>query len=89
MRLDLTKPRAAWEGAQSCTVKLLLREGAQVDLKDNAGRTPLSYAAGRGHKAIVNLLLKEGAVVNLVDGLGQSPLSYAVRRGTRPWSSSC
>ena len=29
-------------------VNLLLEKGAELDSKDNGGRTPLSYAAGSG-----------------------------------------
>jgi ankyrin repeat protein len=41
-------------------VKLLLEEGAE--LKSNStkyGRTPLLWAPGFGHKAVVNLLLEK------------------------------
>jgi ankyrin repeat protein len=41
-------------------VKLLLEKGAAVDPKDNCGRTPLWWAAGSGHEAVVKLL--KGAV---------------------------
>jgi ankyrin repeat protein len=38
-------------------VKLLLKTGKiKVDSKDNSSRTPLSWAAGRGHEAVVKLL---------------------------------
>jgi ankyrin repeat protein len=36
---------------------LLLKRGADVESEYEASRTPLSYAAERGHKAVVELLL--------------------------------
>jgi ankyrin repeat protein len=42
-------------------VKLLLEKGAELELKDNYGRTPLSLAAETGHEAVVRLLLEYGA----------------------------
>ncbi|KAJ6077690.1 ankyrin repeats (3 copies) domain-containing protein [Penicillium canescens] len=37
-------------------VKLLLASGAEVDLIDNDGRTPLSRAVANDYKAVVKLL---------------------------------
>ena len=42
-------------------VKLLLEKGAELETKDNDGRTPLSWAAEKGHEAVVKLLLEKGA----------------------------
>jgi ankyrin repeat protein len=43
-------------------VKLLLEKGAELETKDKYnGRTPLSHAAGYGHKAVVKLLLEKNA----------------------------
>jgi ankyrin repeat protein len=43
-------------------VKLLLEKGADLETKDKTYcQTPLSWAAGNGHKAVVKLLLKRGA----------------------------
>ena len=43
-------------------MKLLLEKGADVESKDRYyGQTPLSWAAGNGHEAVVKLLLEKGA----------------------------
>jgi ankyrin repeat protein len=45
-------------------VKLLLEKGAELETKDQSGRTPLSRAAGSGQEAgaaVVKLLLEKGA----------------------------
>jgi ankyrin repeat protein len=64
-------------------VKLLLETGkVDVDSKDTTGRTPLSWAAGRGHEAVVKLLLETGMVdVDSKDTTGQTPLSWAAGGG--------
>lgn len=41
--------------------ELMIRNGADVNVKDNYGRTALDYATARGHKDIVDLLIKNGA----------------------------
>jgi imidazolonepropionase-like amidohydrolase len=46
-------------------VKLLISEGADVNVKNNEGLIPLHYAAREGHKEIVELLLAHGADVNI------------------------
>ena len=48
-------------------MNLLLEKGAELDSKDNRGRTPLSHAAGSGHEAVVNLLLEKGAELESKD----------------------
>jgi ankyrin repeat protein len=63
-------------------VQLLVEKGADVDSKDSSGRTPLSWAAGQGHEAVVRLLLATGGVdPDSKDGLGQTPLSWAAGQG--------
>lgn len=42
----------------------LLNQGANVDAEDEYGRTPLSWAAGNGHEAVVRLLLEKRTNVN-------------------------
>jgi len=48
-------------------VKLLISEGADVNVKNTEGLTPLHCAAREGHKEIVELLLAHDADVNIGD----------------------
>jgi ankyrin repeat protein len=66
-------------------VELLLEKGAQIDSRDDAGKTPLMQAAGHqfpGSEATVALLLKKGANPELKDQAGNTALSEARRRGS-------
>ena len=62
------------------TVKLLLTNGANPNLQDNAGRTALMQAANVGAEDIVDLLLDNGANPNIQDKFGRTALSDAYRK---------
>ncbi|KAH6664496.1 hypothetical protein B0J14DRAFT_523182, partial [Halenospora varia] len=62
-------------------VKLLLDQGADVNLKDNYKRTPLHQASVNGHTKVVQLLLDQGADVNSKDSDGKTPLDLASASG--------
>ena len=63
-------------------VKALLDQGVPVDAKFRYDRTPLSFAADRGHLEIVRLLLERGADVNAKDTFYKmTPLSAAAMKG--------
>ena len=53
----------------------------EVDLNDDTGRTPLSWAAGAGHEAVVRLLVeRDGVDVNSKDCGGVTSLMWAIKR---------
>jgi ankyrin repeat protein len=57
--------------------KLLLRHGADLDAADNAGNTPLHWAASKNLKEVVRVFLSEAADPNAVDINGLRPLDLA------------
>ena len=63
--------------------ELLLEKGADVESKDGEhDRTPLSWAAEKGHEVVVELLLKKGADVESKDPrYGRTPLWRAAENG--------
>lgn len=64
-------------------VKLLLEAGANPNLKDERGFTPLILAAGSDTRnvEVVRLLLAKGAGINARDGNGETPLTWARKLG--------
>jgi ankyrin repeat protein len=54
----------------------------EVNVKDEYGWTPLSWAVENRHEAIIKLLLKTSKVeVDVRDKCGQTPLSRAAENG--------
>ncbi len=60
----------------------LLGNGQDPEPKDNCDRTPLSWAAGNEHEAVVKLLLaKDGVDPDSKHTDGRTPLWWAVGNG--------
>ena len=65
-------------------MKLLLEKGAELESKDTEyGRTPLSWAAGNGHEAVVKLLLEKGAELESKDRLWSDAAVVGCRERAR------
>lgn len=69
-----------WEAVnqyQDSIVKYLLIKGANPDLQDDNGWTPLILASMKGSWVSMKYLLKYGARVNIMDKEGKTALMYA------------
>jgi hypothetical protein len=66
----------------AAAVKVLLDQGLAVDTKFRYDRTPLSFAADRGHVEVAKLLLERGANPKSADTFyGMTPLTAAASKG--------
>ncbi|KAF3223692.1 hypothetical protein TWF679_000129 [Orbilia oligospora] len=73
---------AAYFGLARAVELLLAERRTDLETKEGYnGRTPLSVAAGRGHKDVVGLLIKEGANMETKDKNGDTVLSVAAAGG--------
>lgn len=63
------------------SVRIHLRSGDNVNVRDERGRTPLILAATRGHDEICRLLLQEGACLHARDQFGNDAASTAHAQG--------
>ena len=73
---------AAYRGNTE-VLKVLLDAGADPNIADGYGNSPLHWAAKQGLERIAQLLIKSGADVNSTDKCGQTPLYWAARVGHR------
>jgi ankyrin repeat protein len=60
----------------------MLCPNTQINIRDDDGHTPLSFATKSGLEAVVKLLIKEdGVQIHTRDRYGRTPLSSAARGG--------
>ncbi len=71
---------AALKG-QLGAARLLIENGANVDVRHSSRRTPLHFAVLGGHKAVTGLLIDAGAQVQATDEGGSTPLHVAAEQG--------
>lgn len=63
------------------TIKLLLKNNANINLCDDFGISPLHAACENGHESTVQLLLNNGADCNLCSTFNDSPIQAAYKNG--------
>lgn len=67
--------------AKKNVASMLAEYGLDIDLPDDEDRTPLSWAAGSGYKAITATLIEHGAEVEAEDINDRTPLWWAAANG--------
>lgn len=60
-------------------IKLLLSYGADPNISDKNGMTPLIYSILQNNSSMVTLLIKYNADVNQTDGNNISPIKYSIK----------
>lgn len=71
----------AAKNGQENIVKILLDHEADIESRDNQGRTALSVAVKHGRENVVKVLLEYGASIKTNDNYGRTPLSIAASGG--------
>ncbi|CDK30267.1 ankyrin repeat domain-containing protein [Candidatus Babela massiliensis] len=64
-------------------IKLLLKKGANIDIQDSYGNTPLIVAAWLGYEDIISILIDHNASVNTKSCDGSTALIYASWTGNK------
>ncbi len=72
--------RAASDGRNDL-IESSLKEGADVNAREQEGETPLMYAAANGHTDTVLFLIDKGADVNAVSNNNETALARAASVG--------
>jgi len=71
----------AAQGGQKKEIEKLLNQGANINVQDEYGESPILAASKRGFVEIVKILLDRGADINLADTDGSTPLIEASKLG--------
>ena len=72
--------QAAWGGDQK-TLKSLLENGADVNVRNDHGSTPLYYAIIANQYQAATVLIEAGADMNAKDKLNETPFTRAITSG--------
>jgi ankyrin repeat protein len=69
------------EKKQIEVVKVLIENSVDLDISDNAGRTPLFEAIEGKAEKIIQLLIKNGSKIDATNYCGHTPLFCAAKDG--------
>ena len=83
-RNDVTPLHLAACSGNVETIKLLLNNGANINITDDDGNTALHLAAKRGRANAISVLLESGSDVNKAGRRGNTALHMAIQQGHTP-----
>ena len=79
--LTVTPLQSAVAGGHTAIVRMLLKNGAQPNVRERGGFTPLHAAAQNGDLESIQLLILAGADLHLRANNGQRPVDLAEEKG--------
>jgi ankyrin repeat protein len=82
--MNATNSKKLIEAANSgntAEVTKLIEAGANINLKDNTGATPLFRASSNGHLDTIKVLISWGADIDIQDNDGLTPIWTAIENG--------
>ena len=77
---NITALNVAAQWDQAPVIIELVKAGADVNIADDRGRTPISYAAYHGYDDCVALLVAYDADINIADNDGNTPMKLALKK---------
>lgn len=66
---------------KDAVLSYIVEQGADVNVVDMMGRTPLHFAATQNKITVLYILLNSGAIVDVVDQNGETPIDVAQKYG--------
>jgi len=78
---DTKIPEIMFQVGHTKIAEILIKNGANINVQNIAGCTPLMFAAAIGNNMITKMLIENGANIHLVDEDGKTALFYAITFG--------
>ena len=75
MKKEGTAQKTNWKGRTDIAL-VLIEKGADLNIQNKSGDTPLHWASWKGHRDIAFALIENGADLHIQNNLGNKPHSF-------------